>query len=392
MGKLTVRKIAGIFETGMHNDGDGLYLNVSKTGSKSWILRTVVHGKRKELGLGSVKLVGLAEARDLATKYRKIAREGGDPDLVRKRKTMSFKDAAQRVHAQLLPTWRSQRQGEIWWSSLERLVFPHIGDRPIHTLNSADVLTVLTPIWSEKHDTARRVMNRLSAIFDWAKGSGHYHAENPVNGVRKALPTVGVKVQHMSAMPWRDMPDFMQALAQRKGISAKALEFLIHTAGRSGEIRGARWAEIDGDIWTIPAERMKTHSEHRVPLTEAARAALASVEGLDDALIFPSAHSASDGAAKPQSDVVFKALMKRMGFTDFTTHGFRSTFRDWCSEYAQADREVAEAALSHTLGNKVERAYARSDLFERRRLLMEKWSGFLTGEAAQVIPIRRAQS
>jgi integrase len=293
-----------------------------------------------------------------------------------------------RVHANLLPTWRSERHGEIWLAALKLYVFPTLGDRPIQTIDSGDVLRVLSPIWATKHDTARRVKQRIATVFDWAKGAGHFPGENPVNGLKKALPVVKHRQEHMASLPWRDLPAFMADLREREGISARALEFAILTAGRSGEIRGARWSEINGDVWEIPAERMKTHRAHRVPLTAEALDVLNAVHGLDGDLVFPSI--VRTGGARPMSDTVFAALMKRMKREDLTTHGFRSTFRDWCSESAHADREVAEAALAHSLGDKVERAYARSDLFERRRDLMEAWAKYATGQSGNVVQLVRA--
>lgn len=232
----------------------------------------------------------------------------------------------------------------------------------------------------------------MSTIFDWAKGAGHYPHENPVNGIKKALPTVKRRAEHMTALDWRDIPGFMEDLAEREGVSARTLEFLILTASRSGEARGARWSEIDLDArdWIVPGERMKRGVAHRVPLSEAAMAVLERVRSLDADLVFPSVQRGEKGEARPQSVMVFKALMKRMGREGITVHGMRSSFRDWCSESAHADREVAEAALSHATGNEVERAYARSDLFERRRALMDAWSRFATGRNGKITELVRA--
>jgi integrase len=390
MSKLTVRRVETLTKPGMHGDGGGLYLSVSSSGSKSWILRTVVHGRRRDLGLGSAGLVALAEARELAQTYRKIARQGGDPDTVRKRETMTFEQAAHRVHESLSPTWRNDRHRASWLSSVEAYAFPHIKGRPLDAIGTADVLKILSPIWTEKHETAKRVRQRLSTIFDWAKGAGHYPHENPVNGIGKALPSVKRRAEHMPALPWQDVPGFVSELAGREGVSARCLEFLILTASRSGEARGARWSEIQGNVWTVPGERMKRGLPHRVPLCPEAVAVLEKMRGLDPDLVFPSSKRGTDGRGKIQSDMVFKALQRRMGRQGFTVHGFRSSFRDWCSESAKADREVAEAALSHATGNAVERAYARSDLFERRAALMDAWGRFVSGEAGQIVRLVRA--
>lgn len=376
LNNLNVKKVRSFSSPGMYSDGNGLYLRVGPTGGRSWILRTVVHGRRRELGLGSAILVSLAEAREQARVLRKIAREGGNPDSIRKRQSFTFEEATRKVHVNLLPTWRNPKHGKIWISSMENHVFPIIGTRPLDTISTTDVLDVLSPIWTETHDTARRIKQRIAVVFDWAKGAGHYTGENPVNGIKKALPTVKRRVTHMASMSWQELPEFMQSLKERSGVSARCLEFLILTCVRSGEARGARWSEIEGGVWTIPADRMKGGVTHRIPLTDDALALLDDVRGLDPELIFPSLQSGKQGKAKEQSVNVFKALFKRMKREGFTTHGFRSTFRDWCSESARADRELAEAALAHTTGNAVERAYARSDLFERRRGLMESWSRY----------------
>lgn len=379
MQRLNAKRVANEAKPGLHGDGGGLYLRVSPSGGKSWILRTTVHGHRRDLGIGSASLVSLAEARDVALRLRKIARSGGDPDAARRCENITFEIAARRVHQNLLPTWRSARHGAIWLASLERYAFPTLGRRQIDTIGTSDILRVLEPIWTSKFDTASRIKQRLAAIFDWAKGAGHYSNENPVNGVKKALPSVKPSRSHRAALPWRELPSFMSELKERSGVSARALEFAILTAARSGEVRGARWSEIDNGIWTVPAHRMKTGQPHRVPLSKAALATLEAVRGLDGDFIFPSTTRDEKGRSRALSDTVFKALMDRMGRVGVTTHGFRSTFRDWCSESVHADREVAEAALSHALGNKVERAYARSDLFERRKLLMQRWAAFACG-------------
>lgn len=372
----------------MYGDGDGLYLRIGAHGGKSWILRTVVQGRRRDLGLGSIKVFSLAEARDSARELRKVARKGGDPDEHRKRESLTFEEAARRVHANLKKTWRSEGHAARWLSSLERYAFPEIGSKPIQDIDSSHVLKVLSPIWADKNETASRIKQRIASVFDWAKGAKLYPHENPVNGLKKALPTVKQRPEHMAALAWSDVPEFMSDLRQREGISARCLEFLILTAARSGEARGARWEEIDGDVWTIPGERMKNGLPHRVPLVPAAKAILDGVKGLDDDLIFPSPSRSSKGN-RQLSDTVFAALYRRMKYENLTTHGFRSTFRDWCSERNTAPREVAEAALSHTVGDRVERAYARSDLFVRRRSLMERWADHVAGKQTKVVRIAR---
>lgn len=392
MPKLTTRKVDTLKTSGLHGDGDGLYLNVTPSGAKSWILRTVVHGRRRDLGLGSASLVGLAEAREKARTLRKIAREGGDPDNFRKSATLTFEVAARTVHKSLLPTWRNAKHAETWLATVEAHAIKQFGKRPIDTIGTADVLKVLAPIWTEKHETAKRLRQRLATIFDWAKGAGHYPHENPVNGLKRALPLVKHRAEHLAAMDWRDLPAFMTELSQWNDTSARTLEFLILTASRSGEARGARWSEIGDGVWTVPAERMKRGVPHRVPLSKEAQAVLKRVRGLDETFVFPSAVRARDGSNRAQSVMVFKPLLKRMNRTGFTVHGFRSSFRDWCSESAHADREVAEMSLSHTTGNEVERAYARSDLFERRQKLMNAWARYASNTAGGVVQLVRGKN
>lgn len=392
MAKLTAKKVDNLKEPGFYGDGEGLYLKVGAGGAKSWILRTVVHGRRRDLGLGSANLVPLSEARTKSREYRRIARDGGDPDTVRKQESITFEEAAKRVHEGLVPTWRNQKHAETWLSTVENYANPKFGKRPLHTIGTADILGVLSPIWTEKYETAKRLKQRLATIFDWAKGAGHYPHENPVNGVKKALPSVKKRAEHMAALPWQAVPAFMEDLAKREGVSARTLEFIILTAARSGEARGARWEEIDLEKqeWLVPAERMKRGVPHRVPLSEAAVSVLKAVKGLDPVWVFPSPQRDREGHARPQSVMVFKSLFKRMGKEGFTVHGFRSSFRDWCAESAKVDREVAEAALSHATGNAVERAYARSDLFERRKALMDGWARFATGKEGNVVRMVRA--
>ena len=379
MAKLTVLSAKSLSTPGMHCDGEGLYLRVGDGNAKSWILRTAVFGRRKEIGLGSFLHISLAEARTEARRLRKVARAGGDPETKRKRESLTFEEAARAVFESSRRTWKNKKHTETWWATVETHAGPLLAKRPIETITTADILAVLQPIWTDKHETANRLKQRLSTIFDWAKGSGHYRHENPVNGVAKALPLVKPVANHMDAMAWKEVPAFLGKLRSREGVSARTLEFLILTATRSGEARGARWSEIDkgGAVWTIPGDRMKRGLPHRVPLAPASLALVEQMRGIDTTFIFPSASRSPNGSARPQSDMVFKSLYLRMGVTGFTTHGFRSSFRDWCSEVAHADREVAEAALAHATGNQTERSYARSDLFERRRHLMKEWAAYV---------------
>ena len=402
MPKLTVKGIEAKRDPGMYGDGDGLYLRVGPTGGKSWIVRTVVQGKRRELGIGSADLVSLADARAKAADLRRSARAGRDPDAERKavakaareaqsRALMTFERAAQLVHAKLLPGWRNKKHADTWIASIELHANPTIGRKPIANVTREDVLKVLQPIWAEKIETARRLKQRMELIFEWAMGEGHYPHSNPAHGHKLNLTKVAAPDTHLAAMPWRELPEFWSQLCEREAMSALCLRFAILTAARSGEARGARWSEIDveGAVWSIPGERMKRGKPHRVPLSNEALEMLEQARGLDPIFCFPSPQRVK-GKAKPMSDMAFKLLYGRMGVTGFTSHGFRSAFTDWSRESAKADPELAEAALSHATGNAVTRAYARSDLFERRRELMEAWARFATGQAGQVVQMVRA--
>ena len=209
-------------------------------------------------------------------------------DSIHNRVALSFEEVSVRVHKNLLPTWRSLRHGQIWLAAVGRYTYPYFGKRPIDTIKTADLLKALEPIWTKKNDTAKRIRQRLAVIFDWAKGAGHYPHENPVNGLKNVLPTIKAHASHMAALPWQELPGFMADLSEREGTSARALEFIILTIARSGEARGARWVEIDGNTWTVPASRMKSGKSHRVPLTNEAMAVLEKVSGLDVDLVFPS--------------------------------------------------------------------------------------------------------
>lgn len=394
MAKLSAKKVSTFSGPGVLFDGEGLYLRAKSATQKSWVLRTTFEGKRIDVGLGSASLFTLAEARDEARRLRKAAKLGEDPRRSKRKETISFEQASRLVFKDVGPTLTNEKARAQWFSTIERYAFPTIGERPIASVRREDVLAVLSPIWVDKAETASRLKQRLKRVFDWAKGAGHYNDENPVLGIEASLPRVKRKVKHHDAMPWRDVPDFMKSLAHREGVSARCLEFLILTGARSGEARGARWAEIDFEtaVWTVPAERMKAREEHRVPLCEQALEAAHRVRGLDAELVFPSLTGSKAKKSKVAQELsvnTFKALFIRMERDGFTTHGFRSAFADWARESARADREVAEIALAHSVGNAVERAYARSDLFERRRELMEVWAQFCSGNTAQVIKMAR---
>lgn len=378
MSKLSARRVETLKEPGFYGDGDGLYLSVKPSGAKSWILRTVVHGKRRDLGVGPSDLVSLAEARDKAREWRKVAREGGDPHASRNTGTITFEEATAEYHRLVSQSFRSQKHAAQWMAGMRKHVFPAFGDRMVSTIGIVDVRKVLESIWISKHETARKIKQRIEAVFDWARAEGHYGPENPARGIKRALKPQARNPTHLAAMPWTELPAFYKLLNEREGVSARTLQFIILTAVRSGEAREARWEEFKGNLWTIPAHRMKTGRVHVVPLATETIRVIDRVRGLDSEYVFPQRSRTPSGAGKPQSINVFRMLYKRMEREEFTTHGSRSTFRDWCSEEAEAPRELAEAALAHVLGQ-VERAYRRSTLLERRRDLMERWARYVIG-------------
>jgi integrase len=365
---------------GRHADGNGLYLLVEPTGAKRWVLRTIVHGRRRDIGLGSARLVSLAEAREKATIYRKTARAGGDP-IAEHRKPQSvvptFEQAARLVHAQHSGAWRNPKHRAQWLNTLAQCAFPVFGDRRVDQIDAADVLRALSPIWLTKPETARRVRQRVRAVFDWAKAAGHRAGDNPVDGIARALPRQNGLPGHFAAMPYAEVPNFLRALRESgMGETARlAFEFLVLTAARTGEVLGARWEEIDWDaaLWTVPAARTKTRREHRVPLAARAVEIVSRARQLsaDSDFVFP-----GRSIRKPLSNMVFLKALERMGL-DVTAHGFRSTFRDWAAERTRFPSEVAEMALAHAIKNKAEAAYRRGDLLEKRRVLMQAWASYI---------------
>ncbi len=388
---LTAARVKQEKRPGRYADGNGLYLHVSETGARWWIWRGTIHGRRRELGMGAVLLIPLAEAREIARSWRRIARDGGDPVVERdknKRKSLTFEDAARRVWSeQIEPNVRNTKHRWQWINTLRDYAFPTIGSLPVHAIRQADILRVLSPIWTEKPETAKRIRQRLRTVLNWARAAGHYEGINPVEGVEDGLPKQRVKVQHFKALPYQELPDLMHRIEDVDGIGALALRFTILTAARSGEVRGAMWPEIDTEarVWIIPADRMKSEREHRVPLSGAALAVLERVRGLSDGLVFPSIR-----AGRKLSDMTLAAALKRLE-VPVTVHGMRSTFRDWCEEMTGFPHEVKEAALAHTVRNRVEAAYRRTDLFDKRRTLMDQWGRFcLSASAAgDVVELRR---
>jgi integrase len=386
LGALAVKRLAlpGLFAVG---GVTGLALQVKETGSRSWILRiTTSRGLRREIGLGGYPDISLSVARDLARRLREEVAQGIDPVEERRKhrverrlaaKALTFSEAAVRWHSVRTHEYRNPKHAAQVISTLRTYADPHIADVPVKDVELRHVLMVLEPIWTTKTETADRVRGRIENVLAWAGAAGHRSGENPARwrGNLDALlphPSKISKVAHHPALPIDEMPNFMSRLCHVDGMGARALEFLVLTAARSGEVRGAVWSEIDLDarVWIIPADRMKAGREHRVPLSdEACRRLerLPRVEGSQQ--IFPSARGLA------LSDMTISAVMRRMG-VDAVPHGIRSSFRDWVAERTSYPTEVAEMALAHTIGNKVEAAYRRGDLFEKRRAMMRDWADF----------------
>ena len=367
---------------GRHADGNGLYLYVQPSGTRSWIQRLVIRGRRRELGLGSVALVTLAEAREKARANRKLAREGGDP-LAEKRRAKgvpSFAEAAAKVIERKKASWRNPRQAAQWMGSLRRYAFPRIADVAVSEVTSADVLEILTPIWHEKVALARNLRWRIRAVLEWAVAM-EYRTDNPCDRVGPVLGPQHHVTKHLRALPYRDVAAAVQTVRESAADPALklAFEFLVLTAARWNEVRLAEWAEIDetSGAWTVPAVRMKVPREHRVPLCGRALDILGEARklGCDSRLVF----TLSGG--KPMFDKQLRRLLRKLEIAA-VPHGFRSSFRDWAAEETDHPREVVEAALAHVVKSKVEAAYRRTDLFERRRRLMADWEAYLAGRSA----------
>ena len=376
---------------GRYADGNGLYLVVDPSGSKRWVLRTVVQGRRRDIGLGGLRMVSLSDARQQATELRQSARSGGDPLAERRKakvKIPSFSEAAKAVHRDRAGSWKNQKHAAQWLTTLEQYVFPALGSRRIDLIETPDVLRVLSEIWLKRPETARRIRQRIRTVFDWAKAAGLRVGENPVDGVSKGLPRQPDRDDHFAAMGYVDVPKFIATLQLASaGEGARlALEFLILTASRTNEVLGAEWREIDLDkgVWTIAKERMKAGREHRVPLSKRAVAILKRTKELAGGsfLVFP-----GRTIDRPMSNMVFLMLVRRMDL-DITVHGFRSAFRDWASERTNFSREVCEMALAHTIKSKAEAAYRRGDLLEKRRELMATWAKYIASTSADVVTLR----
>lgn len=383
---LSPLKVRSLTQSGRHPDGNGLYLEIDASGAKRWLLRIIVQGRRRDIGLGSAALVLLAEAREQALAMRKIARAGGDPLEDRRKSKIVvpvFSEAVELVHTEHKATWKNAKHAAQWISTLKTYANPVIGDRRVDQIATPDILRVLAPIWLTVPETARRVRQRIGTILDWAKAAGYRTGDNPIDGVEKGLPKQGNRDRHHAALPYSETPAFISNLRTSKTgeISQLAFEFLILTATRTSEVLYAEWIEIDqtAKLWSIPASRMKAGREHRVPLSSRCEEILARAKLLssNSPFIFP-----GRSMGKPMSNMVFAMILRRMELS-ITAHGFRSSFRDWASESTSFPNELAEMALAHTIENRVEAAYRRGDLLERRRQMMENWADFLSGSKSK---------
>ena len=381
MAQLTVAKVKAINNPGRHGDGAGLYLNVAPGGSKSWIQRIVIDGRRRDIGLGGYPAVGLAEARSRAAANRTAVAEGRDPVAERRKPRIpSFEEAARLVHQANLPRWRNKKHAQSWVQTLERHAFPTLGSVPVDRITNADVLAVLTPIWGSRQETARRVRQRIRAVMRWAMAHGFIEINPAGEAIDGALPTMPKLKAHLRALPYREVHGALQTVdSSQASKSAKlCLRFAVLTAARSGESRGALWEEIDFGkaLWTVPAGRMKGSVEHRVPLSGPALGILAEALELRDGsdLVFPS-------PVRPEhalSDMTLTKVLRTANLADrATVHGFRSSFRDWADECTSAPNAVKELSLAHRVGSDVQQAYARSDLLDLRRPLMDAWGDFV---------------
>jgi integrase len=403
VGKLTALGVAKASRPGLFGDGANLYLKVDEHGSKSWIFRYKADGKTRKLGLGATHTVSLAEAREKAADARRLLLDGCDPVETKRAakaaarlesaKTLTFDQCAQRYIEGHAAGWKSAKHAAQWSATLAAYVSPVFGSVPVKDIDTGLVMRVLSPIWAEKSETASRVRGRIESVLSWAKVHGYRRGENPATWrghLDQTLPPRGKvrKIKHHAALAYTEIGAFMVDLRQREAVAARALEFLILTITRTSETLGAKWDEIDfaNWMWTIPTERMKAGREHRVPLSDAAVAVLDGMKAIRESdYIFP-----GQKRRKSLSNMAMLILLRRMGRGDLTAHGFRSSFRDWCAEQTNFPSEVAEMALAHAVGDKVEAAYRRGDLLDKRRRLMDEWSLFCTARAttAEVIPMR----
>ena len=406
--RLNALKVEKAKEPGMYADGGGLYLRVTPQGTKNWVLRYMLDRKPHWMGLGPLQLYGLGEARARALDARRKRHEGIDPIEARRAlraklrldaaKAITFKQCAESFIASHEAGWRNAKHKYQWRATLASYAYPVIGALPVQAVDTALVLKVLEAIWAAKPETASRVRQRIENILGFAKVRGWRDGENPARwrGHLDHLLPARSKVhaiEHHAALPYAELPAFVGRLQERPAVAARALEFLILTAARTSEVIGARWNEIDllDKTWTVPAARMKAHREHRVPLSPRALAILKVMQSdrqsdANDAYVFSGAK-----AGIPLSNWAMIMLLRRMNGGEFKVHGFRATFKTWASHRTSFQNEIVEASLAHIIGGKVEQAYMRGDMFEKRRRLMQQWATFCTTAPApqsNITPLR----
>ena len=380
--KLSATRVRALRDPGRYSDGDGLHLFINRSGRKSWVQRITVDGRRRDIGLGGYPKVSLGQARKRASDNREEVGNGMDPVAEKRRPSVpTFSEAAYTVHEANRPRWRNGSHTRAWIQTLERHAFPKIGNKPIDAISRTDVLAVLTPIWSTKPETARRVRQRMRTIFRWAMANELIEANPAGEAIDGALPSMPKVKAHLRALPYQEVGSAMKTVdaSQTSPASKLCLSFLVLTAARSGEARGATWDEIDLEdaAWTIPGSRMKAGIEHRVPLSDQAHDVLMHARQIEDGsgLCFPSPLR----PGRILSDMTLTNILRKAGLADrATVHGFRTSFKTWTMEQTDTPWAVGEAALAHQLGGSVEQAYARSDLFHRRRTLMQRWADYLT--------------
>lgn len=400
INKLSARTVDTAKRQGLLADGGGLYLQVGKAGAKSWLFRFTLDRRAREMGIGSLRSVSLASAREKAARCRTLLADGIDPIEARKatkskqlavdRKTINFCNAAEAYIVAHEAGWRNDKHASQWRNTLQSYAYPVLGDVLVSDIDTDLVMQVLQPIWLEKSETASRIRGRIERILGWATVSGYRKGQNPAawrGHLDNLLPALGRvrRVRHHTAMPYQEIGYLITQLRERDGMAPRALEFAILTAARTSEVLGAIWNEFDLKlaIWTVPAGRMKGGREHRVPLSIRA---LEIIRGMHiiatDNYVFPGANP-----GRGLSNMALLSLLKRLQ-VQATTHGFRSSFRDWSAEATDFPREVAEQALSHANASETERAYWRSDLIEKRRQLMETWAAYLDTPNGEVVPLR----
>jgi integrase len=389
MGSLTATAVKGAKAAGRYGDGDGLYLVVGKSGSRSWMVRVQKDGRRRDIGLGSAKKVSLALARDRAAITRSQIESGIDPIAARRKSAgiPTFREAAALVYAEQRKAWKNKKHKVQWISSLEAYAFPAIGDRAVNQVDGPAVRDILAAIWLTKNETAKRVRQRINTIVIWSVAKGYRDTPLSMAVINNSLPKVpkGQK-KHFAAMPYADLPEFINGLRKKSSIGALALRAAILTVTRSNEVRRATWSDIDFEAakWTIPAERMKAGREHIIPLSKHVLDIFEEAKGHRIAgsdFIFQGTKK-----GKPLSDMTLLKILRDQGLR-FTVHGFRSSFRDWVGEETSFAGDVAGLAMSHAIKDKTEAAYRRGTMFDKRRIVMDNWADYCQGENRRIVSL-----